>query len=168
MPVVSRACRQARLRVGDPEGSNDGDHAVATEHLAADRDLSGPLEAEPPRLHRSRQDRVLAGVCGGLGRYLDLDPVVLRILTVALIFTGVGIPAYIIAWIVIPEAAENEPEAPAPPAGRARAALTLGIGLVVLGALLVARSVLPWFDSSLFWPLVVICGGLLLVLTARR
>ena len=42
---------------------------------------------EPRRLRRSRQDRVLAGVCGGLGRYLDLDPVVLRILTLALIFT---------------------------------------------------------------------------------
>ena len=120
------------------------------------------------RLRRSRQDRVLAGVCGGLGRYLDLDPVVMRILTVALIFTGVGIPAYVIAWIAIPEVAEDEAEAPAPPASRTRTALTLGIGLVVLGGLLIARNVLPWFDSSLFWPLVVIGGGLLLVLTARR
>jgi phage shock protein C len=128
----------------------------------------GTLAAEPRRLRRSRQDRVLAGVCGGLGRYLDLDPVVLRILTVALIFTGVGIPAYIIAWIAIPEAAEDEPEPPAPPISRARVALTLGIGLIVLGGLLVARTVVPWFDSSLFWPLVVVGGGLLLVLTARR
>ena len=139
-----------------------------TEHLAADRELPGPRETEPRRLRRSRQDRVLAGVCGGLGRYLDLDPVVLRILTVALIFTGVGIPAYIIAWIAIPEVAEDDSEPPAPPASRARAALTLGIGLIVVGGLLLARNVVPWFDSSLFWPLVVVCGGLLLVLTARR
>ncbi len=88
--------------------------------------------------------------------------------TVALIFTGVGVPAYIIAWIAIPEVAEDEPEPPAPPASRARAALTLGIGLIVVGGLLIARTVVPWFDSSLFWPLVVVCGGLLLVLTARR
>lgn len=136
--------------------------------LATDSMRTEPVDVGPRRLRRSRQDRVLAGVCGGLGRYLDLDPVVLRIVTVALIFTGVGIPAYIIAWIAIPEVAENEPEAPAPPSSRTRAALTLGVGLVVLGALLLARSVLPWFDSALFWPLVVITGGLLLVLTARR
>ena len=139
-----------------------------TEQVPADREPYGPRGTEPRRLRRSRQDRVLAGVCGGLGRYLDLDPVVLRILTVALIFTGVGVPAYIIAWIAIPEVAEDEPEPPAPPASRARAALTLGIGLIVVGGLLIARTVVPWFDSALFWPLVVVCGGLLLVLTARR
>ena len=136
--------------------------------LATDQAATEPVEVQPRRLRRSRQDRILAGVCGGLGRYLDLDPVVLRIVTVALIFTGVGIPAYIIAWIAIPEVAEGEPEAPAAPATRTRAALTLGVGLMVLGGLLLARTVLPWFDSSLFWPLVVVGGGLLLLLTARR
>ena len=40
----------------------------------------------PRRLRRSRTDRVLAGVCGGVGRYLNIDPVVLRIITIALIF----------------------------------------------------------------------------------
>lgn len=41
-------------------------------------------------LRRSRQDKVLAGVCGGLGRYLGIDPVILRVLMVVLIFAGVG------------------------------------------------------------------------------
>ena len=139
-----------------------------TQDLVTDREMSGPPQTEPRRLRRSRQDSVLGGVCGGLGRYLDLDPVVLRALAVALTFAGVGIPAYIIAWIVIPEVAKGDAEPAAPPVSRTRAALTLGIGLIVVGGLLVVRNLVPWFDSSLFWPLVVVCGGLLLVLTARR
>ncbi len=122
----------------------------------------------PRRLRRSRTDRVLAGVCGGVGRYLDIDPVLLRIITVALIFAGVGVVAYIIAWIVIPEAAEDEPEATVDPTTRSRAALVTGTSLVALGVLLLARTMLPWFDSSVFWPLVVVGGGVLLVATARR
>jgi phage shock protein C len=122
----------------------------------------------PRRLRRSRTDRVLFGVCGGLGRYLNIDPVVLRIITIALIFAGVGVVAYIIAWLVIPEADEDEPEPPLSPASRSRAAVVMGASLVALGVLLLARTMLPWFDSSLFWPLVVVGGGVLLVARARR
>jgi phage shock protein C len=103
-----------------------------------------------------------------LGRYLNIDPVLLRIITIALIFTGVGVVAYIIAWLVIPEADENEPEPPLSPTSRNKAALVLGASLVALGVLLLARTLLPWFDSSMFWPLVVVGGGVLLVATARR
>lgn len=130
-----------------------------------------PTPVEPGarrRLRRSREDQVLAGVCGGLGRYLNVDPVVLRIIAVALIFTGVGVAAYIIAWIVIPESEADEPEGPAEPLTRSKTALTLGTALVALGGLLLARTVVPWFDSAAFWPLVVVGGGVLLVLTARR
>ncbi|HSU35451.1 MAG TPA: PspC domain-containing protein [Propionibacteriaceae bacterium] len=128
---------------------------------AADREA-------PRRLRRSRKDRVLFGVCGGLGRYLNIDPVVLRIITLALIFAGVGVVAYLVAWLVIPEADEDEPDTPADPASRSKAAVVVGASLVALGVLLLARTALPWFDSSLFWPLVVVGGGVLLVATARR
>ena len=128
-----------------------------------------PESAEAPRrLRRSRTDRVLFGVCGGMGRYFNIDPVVLRIITVALIFAGVGVVAYIIAWLVIPEADEDEPDLPLTPTSRNRAALVLGTSLAALGVLLLARTMLPWFDSSMFWPLVVVGGGVLLVATARR
>jgi len=135
--------------------------ATAPAHPAAD------LEA-PRRLRRSRKDRVLFGVCGGLGRYLNIDPVVLRIITIALIFAGVGVVAYIIAWLVIPEADEDEPDSPASPTSPSKAAVVMGASLVALGVLLLARTMLPWFDSSMFWPLVVVGGGVLLVATARR
>lgn len=55
------------------------------------------------RLHKSRSNRVLAGVCGGLGEYFDVDPTFVRLAFVLLaIFHGLGILAYIVLWIVMP------------------------------------------------------------------
>ena len=54
------------------------------------------------RLYRSGKDRILGGVCGGIGEYLGVDPVVVRLLWVLSSFWGVGILAYIVAWIIIP------------------------------------------------------------------
>ena len=56
------------------------------------------------RLYRSKQDRMIAGVCGGLGNYLGIDPTVVRLIWVLLVFgAGFGVLAYIICAIVIPE-----------------------------------------------------------------
>ena len=55
-------------------------------------------------LYRSRKNRIIAGVCGGLGNYFGIDPVIIRILWLLLIlYGGSGILIYIIAWIIIPE-----------------------------------------------------------------
>lgn len=55
------------------------------------------------RLFKSRTNRMLCGVCGGLGEYFDLDPVIIRLLWVFSVFClGGGLFAYIIAAIVIP------------------------------------------------------------------
>lgn len=51
------------------------------------------------RLYRSRKKRVLMGVCGGLGDYFGIDPVILRIV---FIFSGVGLLAYFIIGLIIP------------------------------------------------------------------
>lgn len=57
------------------------------------------------RLYRSPDSRVIAGVCGGLGAYFNIDPVILRIIFVLLLFVnGVGLLAYIILWIAVPRA----------------------------------------------------------------
>ena len=59
------------------------------------------------RLYRSRNDRMIAGVCGGIGEYFDIDPTLIRILWVTLLFmAGGGLVAYLIAWIVIPNASQ--------------------------------------------------------------
>ena len=55
------------------------------------------------RLYRSRSDRMIWGVCGGLAKYFDMDPTIVRVIAVLSIFvTGLGIIAYIIMAIVLP------------------------------------------------------------------
>jgi phage shock protein C len=59
---------------------------------------------EPKRLYRSKNDRVLGGVCGGLGKFFTIDPVLVRVVWAVSFFAGgVGLLAYIIAWIIVPE-----------------------------------------------------------------
>src|ERR1700759_278062 len=64
-----------------------------------------PPSAPPRRqLRRSRNDRVGAGVAGGLGEYFDVDPVLFRVLfATAAFFGGAGVLAYLLAWAAIPE-----------------------------------------------------------------
>ncbi len=63
------------------------------------------------KLMRSRNDRVIAGVAGGLAQYFNLDPTLVRVAwVVAVIFGGFGFLAYVILWIVLPEG-EQEPSA---------------------------------------------------------
>ena len=124
---------------------------------------------EPRRLRRSRRDRVLGGVCGGVARYLDVDPVLLRIAAVALVLSGgVGLLAYVIAWIVIPEAEPGEPESVAAPANRHTVAVAVGAAPLGLGVLLLVRQWMPWFGAGMFWPLVVVAAGVLVLVSARR
>lgn len=57
------------------------------------------------RLYRSRSDRMLAGVCGGLAHYFGIDPTLVRLIFAILFLVGVGSPAlvYIVLWIVMRE-----------------------------------------------------------------
>lgn len=65
--------------------------------------LSGP-PAPPKRLTRSIHDKKIAGVCGGLAEYTDMDPTLVRLIWVMLaLFVGWGVLGYLIAWIVLPE-----------------------------------------------------------------
>ncbi len=55
------------------------------------------------KLHRSRTDRKIFGVCGGLAKYFDIDPTIIRVIAVAsILVTGAGIIAYLIMAIVVP------------------------------------------------------------------
>jgi len=63
------------------------------------------------RLYRSNSEKIVAGVCGGVGEYFDIDPVIVRLVWV--VFTlvgGAGFLAYIIAWFIIPQG-QNEEDA---------------------------------------------------------
>ncbi|MBI2134273.1 PspC domain-containing protein [Candidatus Woesearchaeota archaeon] len=57
------------------------------------------------QLLRSKKNRMIAGVCGGLGRYLDVDPTVVRVIfaVFTILSLGTGIIIYLLLWILIPE-----------------------------------------------------------------
>lgn len=59
------------------------------------------------KLYRSRTNKILCGVCGGLGDYLNVDPTVVRLVAVILGIVSVGVIAYIIAALMIPEQPQN-------------------------------------------------------------
>ena len=66
--------------------------------------------AQTRKLYRSRTDRKLAGVCGGLAQYFNADPTVIRVLFVVLaLLGGPGLVIYLVLWIIVPE----EPQAAA-------------------------------------------------------
>jgi phage shock protein PspC (stress-responsive transcriptional regulator) len=90
---------------------------------------------EPRRLYRSRGDRLIGGVCGGLGRYFNIDPVIVRIAAVVLLlFGGASALAYLAFLLLVPEEPlEGQP--PPPPADRNKVATAIAIGaLVLIGA----------------------------------
>jgi len=127
-------------------------------------------EAGPKVLRRSRDDRVIAGVCGGLGRYLGIDPVVVRLGALLLVVAaGSGVLLYLIAWLVIPEERPGENLGP-PAAAHARSLrVVAGGALVLLGAVLLVRELTPsWFDDRYVWPVALILIGLLVLTRGER
>jgi len=111
---------------------------------------------------------VLAGVCGGLGRYLGVEPVLLRIAAVVLaLANGVGVIAYVIAWILIPEEPAGQPVAAARAPRQETGRLVLGGALVVLGLVLLLDRIVPDLQR-LFWPLAVVAAGAAIMLAGLR
>ncbi|MFG2828939.1 PspC domain-containing protein [Streptomyces sp. NPDC048434] len=76
---------------------------------SAPSDPAGPTPSHAP-LRRSRRHKVIGGVCGGLGRQWDLDPVIFRIVLAVLSVGGVGLIVYGFAWLLIPLDGEDENE----------------------------------------------------------
>ena len=138
------------------------------------------------RLYRSRTDTVIGGVAAGLANYLNTDPALVRVgwVVLALVTNGVGVLAYLVCWVAVPEepkvAAEpvigpdGEPmpvvEAPVEPRPHreGRAGLVVGVGLVLLGAWFLVREYLPPVNWNLIWPVVLIGIGALILITSSR
>jgi len=171
------------------------------------------------RLYRSRDDRMIGGVAGGLADYLGVDPSLVRIGWVLLFLAGgIGLLLYIVMWIVVPEESDLSPEefaaasaggaagapgAAAPgttggPAGapvdwrtqraaerdarraakRARRAanpaegrtvgLVVGGFLVLVGIAFLLREFIPAINFDLFWPILLVLLGVVVLVAAFR
>lgn len=138
------------------------------------------------KLYRNRTDRVLGGVCTGLAEHFNVDPVLVRVIFIAAaVGGGFGVLAYIIFWIVTPEApyptyeeaansekwTETNTENPINPTNMStnskQGSLIAGSVLILLGALFLADEFLPDFDFGRYWPLILIFIGIGLLLGAR-
>ena len=94
--------------------------------------------ASRPRLLRSSADKMIAGVASGVGRYLGLDPVIVRVIAVALVFFGgAGILLYLAAWLLVPSDSGPAPQI------RGRGATIGGAVLLVLAV----GAMLPWGNA---------------------
>ena len=123
------------------------------------------------RLTRSLTDRALAGVCGGLGTYVGVDPWWVRALFVVLgLFTaGTGVLIYLALWYILPpETLADIPPGPDDMQRRATSPETVilvGGAVIVMGLIILARNlgVLQGENGDAFLPLVVILFGLMLL-----
>src|SRR5262249_24559846 len=121
------------------------------------------------RLERSRSDRMLAGVCGGLARYFDIHPAFYRIGFVVLTLVGgAGILVYAAAALVIPDEGQEDSVASAALRERRDHPWPLiGLALVgVAGAVLLSRASL-WPHGDAAWVLLLLAVATILWLTRR-
>jgi phage shock protein C len=124
----------------------------------------------PRRLYRSRTNRTLSGVCGGLAEYYAADPTAVRLLAVLVaLITGLvpGIIVYLLAAIVIPERPASDAEVLTPAAHPGQGALVVGLMLVVVGGVALAERLLQ-VDWEVLWPVALIAIGGMLALVAYR
>jgi phage shock protein C len=133
------------------------------------------------KLYRNSKDKIIAGVCSGLGEYLNIDPVIIRIIALALFFMqGFGLLTYIIAWVIIPGDENYEINSVSPPKSREASGNTkiiIGVVMIVFGALIAldksfyyTRFVSRFFSLSweYFLPLALIVAGAFILMQGRK
>ncbi len=126
------------------------------------------------KIYRSRINRVISGVCGGIGEYFNIDPVVVRLIWVlAFFFGGFGLLAYIICWIFIPEAPAGSQEQAAVSQPQSWGlSLIIGIAVVFLGVFFLLRNLFGWHIWDWSWkigfPLFIVLIGILLLFRIKR
>lgn len=145
------------------------------------------MNPQPKKLYKSQTDKVIAGVCGGLGEYLGIDPIVIRIIFILMAFAnGIGVLAYIVMMIALPEANSTETSKETiknnaneigarvkdafvnvtTEANGENAKKLWGILLLIAGAVfLLANFDIDFgFDFWRFWPVIIIAVGVYLLI----
>ena len=147
---------------------------------------------EPKRLYRSRTDRMVSGVCGGLAQYFNIDVTLVRLaFLLLLVFGGGGFLIYIVLAIVVPEegTTAGSPQevmqanaqdfanrakewgegfgSGSTTAGNRQGVLLVGGVLIAVGILFLVQNILR-INISQFWPLLLIVIGLALLVPQFR
>ena len=147
---------------------------------------------ETNRMRRSRTDKMIAGVCGGLGDYFNIDSTLIRLVFVILLFAqGVGAILYLVLWIVLPSDEASGDDVASTSVSKAmrgsskkvqegsrttqssfdQVAVIAGGTLIVFGAVILFETISPALFSILskfFWPGILILGGLAMILRYQR
>ncbi len=137
------------------------------------------------RLTRNENDKIIAGVCGGLAVYLDIDPVFVRLAFLLLIFaSGIGFALYLILWIIMPQAEGDEIDNAAiiqknisdmgntvsDKVNRLGRHGTVGLLLILFGAYFLMQEFgwLSGLSGAWFWPLLLIGIGIFMLVRRKR
>ena len=146
------------------------------------------------RLYRSKTNKVIGGVAGGLADYFNIDVVLTRVVFVLLaLFGGGGVLIYIVMWIIVPaqdtygnntqkhgytdgstnkngvddidestssEIVSNKNKKPS------NTGLIAGIILIFVGLIFLADRLMPWYNITDFWPLLLVVVGVLMITPA--
>ena len=143
---------------------------MTTETSAPPASHEARSDAPPGRLYRSRTNRVLAGVCGGIAERYGSDPTAVRLAALIIaLFTGIVpmVVAYIIAAIIIPETEGASAAGDRPAIAPGQTAILLGALLVVIG---IAGFANVWLDLDWerLWPIALIGLGAVMVVGTLR
>lgn len=149
------------------------------------------------KLFRCPSDAMIAGVCSGLGKYLEIDPAFVRVFFVLLALAdGIGALIYVLLWILIPREDCKTNSTISQTANDAAQEITsqarimgdelrqsfspphpqitayVGIGLIVVGGVALLQNLNPtwfsWLNSGLLWAILLIVGGIFLLLRSRK
>lgn len=117
------------------------------------------------RLYRSKKNRMIAGVCGGIAEYLNIDPAIVRLIMALLVLAnGLGIILYILALIIIPQNPDDSAHADTVGYGESRNPVTIGIILIILGLVAILWTWgIPWISvirPGVFLGIIIIIAGL--------
>lgn len=129
------------------------------------------------QLFRSNENKILAGVCAGIAEYFEVDPTIVRIIWLLSIFAGIGIIAYIVCWLVMPEKRNNSYSPTThdenyPKEGSAvdkeKSKRILGMALIIIGSIFMLDKFFRWFDLDIIIPLGIIAIGAYILFNIRR
>ena len=120
------------------------------------------------KFYRSRKNSIIGGVCGGMGEYFQIDPIIPRIIAVLLVLTwGIGLLFYLLLWILIPVRPEGEEIAVTSTSSSIKRLLP-GLILIILGAVFLLHNLIPWVRWGVIWPLIIVIIGITILVKSIK